>query len=202
MPDSQTRPPILKDFPDSFETERLLIRSPLPGDGPELFAAVRESLEELRPWMPWAEQHKTVSDSEESARRARVEFLERSDLRMHIFLKGTETLVGSSGLHRIDWAMPKFEIGYWCRTKFTGQGYTTEAVRGITSFAFDFLGANRLEIQCDPRNQRSRCVAERLPFQHEGELRNSEVGPEGDLRNTLVFSLVPEERQANFANER
>ena len=41
------KPPILMDFPESFETERLLIRSPLPGDGPELHAAVRESIEEL-----------------------------------------------------------------------------------------------------------------------------------------------------------
>ena len=43
--------PILMDFPESFETERLLIRSPLPGDGRELYAAVRESIEELTPWM-------------------------------------------------------------------------------------------------------------------------------------------------------
>jgi hypothetical protein len=44
------KPPILMDFPESFETERHLIRSPLPGDGPELHAAVRESIEELTSW--------------------------------------------------------------------------------------------------------------------------------------------------------
>jgi hypothetical protein len=31
-------PAILREFPDSFETPRLLIRSPLPGDGPEAYA--------------------------------------------------------------------------------------------------------------------------------------------------------------------
>ena len=103
-----TKPPILKDFPDAFETERLLIRSPLPGDGAEVYAAVAESRVELKPWLPWVEDHKTVEDFEESVRRARVAFLERSDLRMHLLLKGTETLVGSSGLHRIDWEVPKF----------------------------------------------------------------------------------------------
>jgi hypothetical protein len=61
------KPPILMDFPESFETERLLIRSPLPGDGPELHAAVRESIEELTPWMPWPKEHRTVDDSEASA---------------------------------------------------------------------------------------------------------------------------------------
>jgi ribosomal-protein-serine acetyltransferase len=38
------RPPILRDFADSFETERLLIRSPKPGDGSEVYVAVTESL--------------------------------------------------------------------------------------------------------------------------------------------------------------
>src|SRR5215208_6137464 len=108
------KPPILLDFPESFETERLLIRSPLFGDGPELHAAVTESMGELTPWMPWPKEHRTVDDSEASSRRARVAFLQRSELRLHLYLKGTDTLVGSSGLQGINWEVPKFEIGYWC----------------------------------------------------------------------------------------
>lgn len=185
---------ILKDFPDGFETGRLCIRSPMPGDGAELFAAIRESRNALKPWMPWVHNHRTPDDSEESARRGRVEFLERSDLRMHLFLKGTGKLVGSSGLHRIDWGVPRFEIGYWLRSSFAGHGYMTEAVKGITTFAFDELGANRVEIKCDSTNTKSVKVAERCGFRFEGELRNNERNPGGELRNTLVFSMLPEER--------
>ena len=190
------KPPILRDFPESFETERIRIRSPLPGDGPELHAAVKESLKELTPWMPWPKEHRTVEDSEASARRARVAFLERSELRMHLYLKGTDTLVGSSGLQRIDWTVPKFEIGYWCRTRFAGHGYTTEAVRGITAFAFDALDAGRGEIRCDPRNLPSARVAERAGFRFEGELHNNEVGTDGGLRNTLLYAMGPEEYES------
>ncbi len=78
------RSPILKDFPESFETERLLIRSPLPGDGPEMHAVVNESLDELLPWMDWPKQHKSVEDSEERIRRHRVSFLGRTDLARRI----------------------------------------------------------------------------------------------------------------------
>ncbi len=184
-------PPITRDFPDAFETERLLIRSPMPGDGPELHAAVRESMEELLPWMPWPTEHGTVEDSEASARGARVRFLERTELRMHLWLKGTGTFVGSSGLHRIDWEVPKFEIGYWCRTGMTGRGYVTEAVRGIAAFAFDALGAQRVEIRCDPLNRPSARVAQLAGFRLEGELRNDARGTDGTLRNTLVFSAIP-----------
>ncbi len=129
------KPPILLDLPESFETERLLIRSPLPGDGPEVYRAVRESIEELSAWMAWPKEHRTVDDSEASARRARVAFLARSELRLHLYLKGTDALVGIAGLQGIDWDVPKFEIGYWCRTRFTGNGFITEAVRAITSLA-------------------------------------------------------------------
>ncbi len=188
------KPPILMDFPESFETERLLIRSPLPGDGPEMHAAVRESIEDLSPWMAWPKEHRTVEDSEANARRARVAFLQRSELRLHLYLKGTETLVGSSGLQRIDWVVPKFEIGYWCRTGFTGRGYITEAVLGITAFAFDALGARRVEIRCDSRNLPSARVAERAGYLLEGELRNNEVGNDGSARDTLIFALTPEHR--------
>ncbi len=184
------RPPILRDFPEVFETGRLLIRTPMPGDGPELQAAVRESMDELLPWMPWPKEHGTVEDSEASARLARVRFLERTELRMHFYLKGSETLVGSSGLHRIDWEVPKFEIGYWCRTRFSGRGYTTEAVRGIAAFAFETLGAKRVEIRCDPLNRPSARVAERAGFHLEGELRNDALGTDKTLRNTLVFSAI------------
>ncbi len=190
------RPPILKDFPEGFETERLLIRSPLPGDGPEMHAAVNESIEELTPWTTWPKRHRTVDDSEESMRRARVRFLERSDLMLLLFLKGTNTLVGSSGLHRMDWSVPKFEIGYWVRTRFVGEGYATEAVGGIGAFAFEHLGARRVEIRCDPHNRRSVRVAQRAGFRLEGELRNAEVGADGEPRNVLIFSMIPGEHEA------
>ena len=184
------KPPILMDFPESFETERLSIRSPLPGDGPEVHRAVRESIGELTPWMAWPKEHKTVDDSEASARRARVAYLGRSELRLHLYLKGTDTLVGICGLQGIDWGVPKFEIGYWCRTRFTGRGYITEALRAITSFAFDALGARRVEIRCDPRNLRSARVAERAGFVLEGTLRNNEVGTDGKPRDTLIYALT------------
>lgn len=164
----------------------------MPGDGRELHAAVNESIEELRPWMGWVKSHETTEDSEASVRRSRAAFLERSELRLHLFLKGTGTLVGSSGLHRIDWTVPRFEIGYWCRTRFAGQGYVTEAVQGITAFAFGALGAERVEIRCSPENRRSVRVAERTGFTLEGELRNAERTPDGKLRNTLVYAMIPE----------
>ncbi len=99
-------------------------------------------------------------------------------------------MVGSSGLHRINWDIPKFEIGYWCRKRFQGQGYITESTAAITKFAFETLGAKRVEIRCDPKNIRSRRIPERLGFELEGILRNDQLSPSGELRDTMIFAKI------------
>jgi ribosomal-protein-serine acetyltransferase len=182
--------PILLDFPDSFDTERLTIRAPRPGDGRKVVEAIEESLDELRPWMPWAAKVETLEESEARLRGWAAKWLTREDLPMHLYLKGADTFVGSSGLHGIDWDTGKCEVGYWLRTKFTGQGYITEAVNGITRFAFAHLKANRVEIRCDAKNVRSAAVARRCGFLLEGILRNEDRRVDGNLSDTLVFSKI------------
>ena len=120
--------PILRDFPYSFETDRLTIRGPLPGDGMLVRTAVVESQDVLKEWMPWAVTIPTEEELEARVRNGQLKFLAREDLWMMLLLKGSNTVFGGSGLHRIDWSVPKFEIGYWVRTSYAGQGYITEAV--------------------------------------------------------------------------
>ncbi|TLS50711.1 GNAT family N-acetyltransferase [Paenibacillus antri] len=180
--------PILLDFPERFESDRLIIRCPQWGDGPAVNEATVESLNELRPWMPWASAAPSVEETEANLRHARLQFLKREDLRLLLFLKSGGACIGSSGLHRIDWTARKFEIGYWIRTSYAGRGYMTEAVEAIAAFAARELAANRIEIRCDVRNARSAKVAERLGFTLEGVLRNDSAGVDGTLRSTNVYS--------------
>lgn len=190
--------PILRDFPDSFDTERLTIRSPRPGDGPEVNAAVRESWAELQPWMIWATSDPpTIEESEARLREGHAKFLSREDMWLLLFLKGTNTLVGSSGLHVRDWTVPRFEIGYWARTRFAGQGYITEAVLGIADFGFNVVGAKRIEIRCDALNEQSAAVAHRAGFLHEGTLRHDSRHHLDDkrLRDTMIFAQVRDDTE-------
>jgi RimJ/RimL family protein N-acetyltransferase len=184
--------PILLDFPYSLETERLLIRGPLPGDGKLLHGAVVESRDELLPWMPWATEIMDEEAYEKLAREGQLKFLSREDLWMYFFLKDTNTLIGTGGLHRMNWEVPRFEIGYWVRTSFGRQGFITEAINGITDFAFNILGAKRLEIRCDKLNKRSAAVARRAGFYLEATLVNDGRSHyTGALRDTLIFAKFP-----------
>jgi RimJ/RimL family protein N-acetyltransferase len=186
MPD-----PILIEFPYSFDTERLTIRGPLPGDGARLHEAALESVDELRQWMPWAVDLPDAEWYEARVRQGQLKFLSREDLWMMLLVKDSETIIGGSGLHRINWDVPKFEIGYWVRSGYGRQGYITEAVNGITEFAFNILGARRVEIRCDSLNERSAAVARRAGFEHEATLHHDDRHHlTNALRDTLIFTKL------------
>lgn len=181
---------MLLEFPEAFESERLLIRAPMKGDGTAVSEAVAESVQELAPWMPWASPVQTPEEAEVSVRRSKLEFEARRDLRLMLLERKTGRFVGGSGLHRIDWNARKFEIGYWVRSSCAGQGYISEAVQAITEFAVRELAANRIEIRCDARNKRSAQVAQRNGFTLEGILRGEKRDTDGSLRDTMIFAKV------------
>lgn len=172
--------------------ERIVVRPYTEGDAPAMFEAITESRANLRPWMPWADSHKTADDSLEYIRQCQVVFLVCSDFPMGMFLLSGEYL-GGTGIHIAKSDVPSFEIGYWVRAKAEGRGYVSEAVRLLTSHAFDTLSAKRVAIQCDARNVRSRRVAERQGFVLEGRSRNAERDPIGALVDTLTYAMIPDD---------
>jgi RimJ/RimL family protein N-acetyltransferase len=186
--------PILIDVPERLETERLVLRVPRPGDGRVLNDAVRASHAELAPWMPWAGTLPTVDESEAHCRRQQARFLLREDFVMLLFLRGADgsegELLGATGLHRIDWTLRKFEIGYWLKTGWEQRGFMTEAVRAMARLAFDVLDARRVEIRMDDRNERSWKLAERAGFTLEALLRFDSVTPAGEPRSTRIYARV------------
>jgi RimJ/RimL family protein N-acetyltransferase len=173
--------------PDHLETERLYLRVPKLGDGAIVNEAIRESFVKLHEWMAWAQAIPTIAESETFAREAAARFRSREEIPLLVFRKSDGILIGSSGLHAIEWSIPRFEIGYWLRTSMEGHGYMTEAVRGITQFAFERLEAVRVEIRCDARNRASAAVAERAGYTLEATLRRHARDMHGGLRDTLIY---------------
>lgn len=186
--------PILLDLPSSIETSRLTLRPPRAGDGPVLHDALTESLAELRRFLaslPWVAAEQTLESAETFCRNGEANFIARRDLPFFVFEKRTGNFVASAGLHRTVWQTPRTEVGYWCRTKSSGQGFVTEAVRALTEYAFQHIKAVRVELITDEENAASRRVAERCGFVLEGILRNERRAPDATLRNTCVYARTP-----------
>ncbi|MGE8077961.1 GNAT family N-acetyltransferase [Peribacillus loiseleuriae] len=182
---------ILKDFPDKIETERLYMRPCRQGDGKDVYEAIVHSRDQLKEWLPFAIHEPSLENTEENIRRSYAEFILKEDIRLHIYRKADDFFIGSTGLHRINWDVPKFEIGYWIDTRHSKQGYITEAVDALAHFAFDFYEAKRVEIRCDPNNVNSKRIPEKLGFTLEAILRNDSISVDGEsVRDTCVFSKV------------
>jgi RimJ/RimL family protein N-acetyltransferase len=186
--------PLLIDVPERIETERLVLRPPRRGDGALVNEAVRVSLAELAPWMPWAGTMPSVEESEAHCRRQQARFLLREDFVFFMLVRnaagGEGELIGASGLHRIDWTVRKFEIGYWRKTGHQGRGFVTEAVKALARLAFDTLDARRVEIRMDDHNSASWRVAERAGFTLEALLRFDSATPAGEPRSTRIYARV------------
>ena len=177
--------PLYEFVPEVIETPRLILRSPRASDGAAINAAVIESLEALRPYMPWAQTAPTLAQSEAECRRMQAKVLLREDLPLMMFERaadGSELgFIGGSGLHRIDWTVRRFEVGYWCRSSRVGEGFVAEAIEAITRCAFE-------EVRMDDANTRSWRVAERAGFTLEGVLRSQSLNPAGEARDTRVYA--------------
>lgn len=180
----------LIDIPEEFESARLFIRAPQTGYAREMQAAIAESYAALHPWMVWAKEIPTIEQEQVFLKDAGERFQKREDFPLHLFFKENGALVGASGLHNPDWSVPKFEIGYWIRSSFSGQGFVTEAVEAISEFAFRVFKARRVEIRTSTKNVKSWQVAERAGFTLEGILRNHQRHVDGTLRDTKVYAKV------------
>ncbi len=180
-------------LPAELRSERVLLRPLVGEDAPAVFAAIDESRALLRPWMEWVDKHQTVDDTLDYCLQCQARWLLRSDLALGIFAPETGQFLGGTGFVTPDWTVRVFEIGYWIRASAEGHGYVGDAMRLLVELAFRDLEARRVAIFCDAQNRRSQRVAERAGFVHEGTMRNDSLSTDGEIRSTLVFSLIPED---------
>lgn len=187
---------ILLNLPSEVEAARLILRAPsYSGDGEEVNKAIKDSIHELRQWLPFAQEIPTLEETEISLREAHIKFLERESFRFLIFHKDSQEFIGTASLQSVDWEVRKCEIGYWIHTKFSGNGYITEAVKTLMEYGINELGFNRLEIRCESANLPSRAIPEKLGFKLEGILVNEDLSADGkNLTDTCIYAVTQKRR--------
>jgi RimJ/RimL family protein N-acetyltransferase len=150
-------------IPECVETPRLILREWQVEDVEALAEAITESIEHLRPWMPWvAFEPLTIDARREFILGAARTRSEGGEAVYGIFLDGLP--IGGTGLHRR--AGPDvLEIGYWIRVGYTRRGYAAEASAALTEVAFTVDGIARVEIRHDRGNEASRNVPRSLGFE-------------------------------------
>jgi RimJ/RimL family protein N-acetyltransferase len=178
--------------PLTLTTDRLLLRPLEPGDVDAVYAACQDP--EIPRWTtvpsPYTREHATDFIGRICAEGWRDDSL----YNFGAFTADDGTLVGSVGLVRLAGTLApplrQAELGYWAAKEARGKGYTAEAGREVCRWAFESLGAERIEWYAEAGNEGSRAVARKIGFVMEGTQR-SKIVHDGVRRDIWIGSLLP-----------
>ncbi len=177
-------------FAAALETERVILIPVSVSAAEEMNEAIVTSIATLQPWLPWAKSAPSVEATREFCERSEEQIVSGTDFPLLMRSRASGELLGSVGLHRIDWDVPAFEVGYWCDSRHTGRGYVTESVRRVTRYVFEELRGARLSLHADTRNIASRAVAERLGFALEGIALRDSRDNAAELCDTAIYARL------------
>lgn len=108
--------------------------------------------------------------------------------------RATGGVVGSSAYLDIRPAHRGVEIGYtWYAPSVRGTRVNPESKWLLLRHAFETLGCVRVQLKTDGRNVHSQRAIAKLGAVLEGTLRRHIVMPDGFVRDTVMFSILPEE---------
>lgn len=138
----------------------------------DLFKVVDANRAYLRRWLPWLDHNTCTQHLQAYARAAHQRNAGGESLVQVMFWQGQ--LCGVAGFNFIDHSNHWGEIGYWLAATHQGKGIVSRAVQALTEHGFAHLSINRISISVATGNQRSRAIPERLGYQFEGILRQSE----------------------------
>jgi ribosomal-protein-serine acetyltransferase len=152
--------------------ENLKLVLPQQHHAEEITAVVLENLDELKPWMPWATDDYAIDSAREFISQNLKRLAESGCFAVSVVWNGKN--VGSVGFHNLDTDNKSAHIGYWLAKEAQGKGLITRCCRVLIDYLFDELNLNRIQINCNVENVKSRAIPERLGFQLEGIHRQVE----------------------------
>ncbi|MEO6034022.1 MAG: GNAT family N-acetyltransferase [Verrucomicrobiota bacterium] len=172
-----------------FSEENIVIRPYCEADIPFHFAAARESIPAMHPWMPWCHANYTVEESATWIYSRAAEWERNEHYGFAIADAHSNHFLGGVGINFINGVHKFANLGYWVRSSHAGKGIATTAARLVSRFAFEELDLNRLEIVVALGNTASERVAEKTGATRGGILRGR-VCLYDKPHDATIFSLV------------
>jgi ribosomal-protein-serine acetyltransferase len=177
---------------DAFTDGTILIRPFRAEDITAVFEAVRESINEVAPWLPWCHPDYQVEETAEFIMSRDGAWKNDTDYGFGIFDAKTGKFLGGVGLSQVNRIHQMANLGYWVRTSCAGRGVASSAARLAARFALEELKLHRVEILAATGNLASQRVAEKAGATREGVLRKRLL-VKGQVQDAVLYSLVPED---------
>jgi RimJ/RimL family protein N-acetyltransferase len=173
-----------QDFPEFFETERLLLRPPRTSDAGSLFEAYTQDIEVVR-YLIWR-PHRSLAETQEFIAGCILDRPGGSRLPYVLTLRNAP----ARAIGMLE-ARPRallLDIGYVLSRAHWGQGLMTEAIRAFTDAALRIPGIFRVQATCDVDNRASARALEKSGFSLEGRLERYRVHPNIKPRPSLLYA--------------
>lgn len=158
------------------------------GDAPAVTAACQDP--DIARWIPIIPSPYTEEDARDFLEQSRLNW-ELGDAYGFALVDEAGELLGAIGMRMLRFSTG--HIGYWVAPGARGRGVATDALKALCRWAIDELGLERLELVTDPENAPSQRVAEKAGFRREGIHRSALEYRDGTRRDSVMFSLLPEE---------
>jgi RimJ/RimL family protein N-acetyltransferase len=159
-------------------------------DRDPMYEAVRESIAEISPWLPWCHTGYSPSETEAFIESCITAWAQQLHFPFGVFDAQSGRCLGGLGVRPLDRTNRICTIGYWVRTSETGKGIAPRAVRIAARFAFESLQFMRIEIVARVENRGSRRVAEKAGARFEVIARNR-IAQHGQAYDAALYSLIP-----------
>jgi len=172
--------------------ESFIIRPCQPNDADPVYEAVRESIKELSPWMPWCHRAYSIEDSRAWFGSRPDRWQQGMEYDFLIADRSDSRPLGICGLNNFDRENRLANLGYWVRTSQVKKGVATACVPLVARFGFEALKLNRIEIIVATGNIPSQGLAAKIGAAREGRLRRRMV-IRNQVYDAVMFSLIPED---------
>ncbi|MEB3069089.1 GNAT family N-acetyltransferase [[Mycobacterium] vasticus] len=107
---------------------------------------------------------------------------------------GTGEIVGTTSIYNMSELHRRVTVGYtWLSARVRGSAINSESKLLLFDHCFERLGAVRVELNVDEKNERSRRAVQAIGATEEGALRRHARRTDGSWRTTIVYSVIDQE---------
>jgi ribosomal-protein-serine acetyltransferase len=172
-------------------TDGLIVLRPYrASDAEKVYEAVRESLPELLPWMPWAYPEYSIKDTRAWIDSSSKKWTKGNEYNFAILDARDSAFLGGCGLNKVDDREGFANLGYWVRSTRTRHGIALAAAQLLARFGFEELNLRHIEVGAATDNKLSQRVAEKLGAKRVG-IRKDALKIRDKVYSCAVFALHP-----------
>jgi len=169
-----------------FMTNRLILRPLQLADAESMFLGWATDMDVVR-YLSW-KPHISVDETKRIISYWMSNYPDPKFYVWGIQLKNG-SLIGTISIHSIHDGFERGEVGYALMKRYWNQGYMTEALQALLTYAFATVGFNRLEAHHSIYNPASGAVLMKTGFQHEGVLRQYYRSNDG-FQDSSLYSIL------------